>query len=79
MVYYMNNDKRRILPGKKMQYTSIQTEMFESYEEFSKIYDWCESNFGKYNQNWSIVWSNKTIEWNFSNRENQARFVLVWL
>lgn len=75
----MAETKRRILPGKKMHHITVQTEMFESYDEFSKIYDWCEEHFGKYNQNWSIVWSNKSIEWNFCNREDQARFVLVWL
>lgn len=74
----MNLGKRRIIPGKKMQYSSKPLDLLDTYAEFISRYDWCEENIGPYNELWSVVWIDKHMEWHFANREDLTRFIMIW-
>lgn len=74
----MTTEKRRIHPGKALEYSTSPLQMPKEYERFSEMYDWCESNYGPYNHNWSIIWNPKDMLWTFADRGDLTRFLLVW-
>ena len=70
--------KLRVQNGIKFQYASDSMPIPEDYSKFTKIWDWCEANFGEFNQTWSTCYNKGNIAWNFSRREYLTHFMLTW-
>jgi len=70
--------KQRVRDGIKFSNSSHTLPMPVKYIEFCKIYDWCEEQFGEFNQTWSTIYGKGGINWTFQNREHLLHFLLTW-
>lgn len=72
-------DKVRVRDdGIKFKHASNILPMPKDYTDFAKLFDWCETQFGEYNQLWSTVYAKPGMSWHFKNRENLTHFMLTW-
>lgn len=72
-------DKARVRDdGIKFKHASNGLPVPKMYADFAKMFDWCESQFGEFNQSWSTVYSNPGMNWHFKNREHLAHFIVTW-
>jgi hypothetical protein len=67
----------KIRDGRDLGHTSDLLSA-DNYTTFIKMYDWCTDNVGRFDGDFSTIWSKGQIRWSFLRREDLTRFLLTW-